>query len=119
MPDDIDTLLHRLIDGDAAAAEILDRVSTSSTPALLVAAALLTDEPAELLARAAQNAVTTRDRQLVAVVGAHLNNADEALDVLVSEHLSDFPDNVIVAWIAAKRIRTAQPTRSILRSSDA
>lgn len=111
MPDEIDNLLHRLVGGDtAAAAEILDRARTASTPKLLVAAALITDEPHELLARAVQNAVTTRDRQLVAVATAHLKNNTDVLDVLVREHLSDFPDNILAAWIAAEHLRLGQPT---------
>ena len=103
MPDEIDNLLHRMIGGDAAAAaEIRDRARTASTPKLLVAAALITTEPHGLLARAAENAVTTRDRQLVAVATAHLNDKPDVLDVLVREHLSDFPDNILAAWIAGQ-----------------
>lgn len=110
MPDDIDVLLRRLIGGDAASAvEILDRATTASTPKLLVAAALIAPHPQELLARAAHNAITTRDRQLVAVAVAHLNEHHDVLDVLVREHLSDFPDNVIVAWIAAEHVRPGPP----------
>jgi hypothetical protein len=57
MPEDIESLLRRLIGGDAQApAAILDRATTSCSPALLVAAALLADEPDVLLARAAQHA---------------------------------------------------------------
>jgi hypothetical protein len=111
MPDEIDNLLHRLIGGEAAAAaEILDRATTASTPKLLVAAALITNEPHGLLARAAQNAVTTRDRQLVAVAANHLNDNTDVLDVLVREHLSDYRDNILAAWIAAQHVRPGQPT---------
>lgn len=111
MPADIDHLLHRLIGGDpTAAAEILHRAKTASTPKLLVAAALITNEPHELLARAAQNAITTRDRQLVAVATAHLDDNTDVLDVLVREHLSDFPDNILAAWIASQHMHPSQPT---------
>ena len=111
MPDETDNLLHRMIGGDAAAAaEILDRAWTASTPKLLVAAALITSQPTDLLARAAQNAITTRDRQLVAVASAHLNNHTDVLNVLVREHLSDFPDNILAAWIAAEHLRPGQLT---------
>ena len=68
MPDDIETLLRRLIAGDATAAEeILARAEIDSSPTLLVAAALLSDDHRRLLARAATNAISTRDRQLVSV----------------------------------------------------
>ena len=111
MSDEIDNLLHRMIGGDAAAAaEILDRARTASTPKLLVAAALINSQPTDLLARAAQNAITTRDRQLIAVASAHLNNTTDVLDVLVREHLSDFPDNILAAWIAAEHLRPGQLT---------
>jgi hypothetical protein len=110
MPDDIDILLRGLIGGDpASAAEILDRATTASAPRLLVAAALISRDPQELLARAERNAVTTRDRQLLAVAVAHLNDRRDVLDVLVREHLSDFPENIIVAWIAAEHVRPGPP----------
>jgi hypothetical protein len=108
MPADIDTLLRRMIGGDLlAAAEIVDRAAATDCPRLLVAAAVIntaagTTTPQQLLARAGESAVTTRDRQLVAVAAAHLDGADDLLDVLVREHLSDFPDNILAAWIAAQ-----------------
>lgn len=111
MPDDIENLLRRLIGGDdAAATEILARAGTAAAPALLVAAALLTDEHGQhraLLARAADSATTTRDRQLVAVAAAHLGGDEDLLDALVRDHLSDYPDNILAAWIAAKHTRPA------------
>lgn len=107
MVPDIDVLLLRLIGGDATApTEILDRAKTSDSPALLVAAALVTDEPADpagLLVRAANQATTTRDRQLVAIATAHLNDDSALLDALVRDHLSDHPDNILAAWIASQR----------------
>jgi hypothetical protein len=111
VPDDIDHLFRRLIGGDdEAATQILDRAMTSNRPALLVAASLLTDEPSELLARAATNASTTRDRQLVAIATAHLTRDEDLLDALVRDHLSDHPDNILAAWIAAKPTCPSQPT---------
>ena len=102
MPDDTDTLIRRLIGGDErAAAEILDASRTTTSPTLLVAAALLAADPGELLDRAAHLAATTRDRQLVTVAATHLSGAAELLDALVRDHLADHPDNVLVAWIAA------------------
>jgi hypothetical protein len=46
--------------------------------------------------------VTTRDRQLIAVAAAHLADNPELLDALVRDHLSDHPDNLLAAWIAAQ-----------------
>jgi hypothetical protein len=58
---------------------------------------------------APNTAVTTRDRQLVAVATAHLNDKPDVLDVLVREHLSDFPDNILAAWIASQNHHSTQP----------
>jgi len=101
MPDAPDSLLlRRLIGGLAGAdARVLERASTSSSAPLLVAAALLSDDSA-LLARALRHATTTRDRQLVALAGAHLRGDVDLLDLLVREHLTEHPDNLLAAWIA-------------------
>jgi hypothetical protein len=112
MPPDIEVLLLRLIGGDATApVEILDCARTSDSPGLLVAAALVTaqpTEPAAFLARAAKHAATTRDRQLVSIATAHLDDDADLLDALVRDHLSDHPDNVLAAWIASRRTRPDQ-----------
>jgi len=110
MADDIETLLRRLVGGDdGAAADVLAKAETDNTPALLVAAALLTHDPRGLLTRAAAHALTTRDRQLVAVAGAHLSNDEDLFHALVRDHLADHPDNILAAWIATKH---ARPDRS-------
>ena len=115
-----DHLLRRLIGGDDhSAAEIIERATTSTSPTLLVAAALLGDAPGVTLARAASIAVTTRDRQLVAIASAHLDGDEELLDVLVRDHLSDHPDNILAAWIAAHHTRSGRPAGTIERSEHA
>ena len=117
MPEDIENLLRRLIGGDAQApAAILDRATTSRSPTLLVAAALLSDDPDVLLGRAAQHAESTRDRQLTAVAAAHLRHDHELLDALVRDHLADYPDSLLAAWIAAKHTRPTNPPLFIARS---
>ncbi len=111
-----DHLLRRLIGGDdKATAEIIERATTSTSPELLVAAALLDGEPNVTLSRAASVAVTTRDRQLVAIAGAHLDGDEELLDVLVRDHLADHPDNILAAWIAAHHTRYRRPPGTIER----
>lgn len=116
MPPDIEVLLLRLIGGDATApGEILDCASTNDSPSLLVAAALVSGQPGEpaagFLARAAQNAATTRDRQLVALATAHFEHNADLLDALVRDHLSDHPDNILAAWIASQSTHTDRPDR--------
>ena len=110
MPDDAESLIRRLIGGDKdAPAEILDEARTSTSPILLVAAALLAGEPDELLARAARSAATTRDRQLVTIVATHLSGDAELLDALVRDHLADHPDNILAAWLAAQHAVNSNP----------
>jgi hypothetical protein len=102
MADDTDRLVRRMIGGDKAShAQILECARTTTSAELLVAAALVTDQPA-FLGRASQNATTTRDRQLVAIATAHLHDDADLLDALVRDHLSDHPDNLLVAWIAGR-----------------
>jgi hypothetical protein len=111
MPDDIENLIRRLVGGDHdAATQILHRARTDNSPALLVAAALLADEPGDLLARAARSAATSRDRQLVAIAGAHVDNDEDRLDAFVRDHLSEHPDNILVAWIAAQHTHSTPIT---------
>jgi DNA polymerase III delta subunit len=113
MSDDVEDLLHLLVGGDTeAAASILERAEKDTTPRLLVAAAMLTDAPSELLSRAAAHARTTRDRQLVAVAAAHLENDEELFHALVRDHLADHPDNVLAAWIAAQHTHSARSAPS-------
>jgi hypothetical protein len=126
MPDDdTQNLLNRLVRGDpTAVAEVVQRAAVDRSPALLVAAALVTpdrttldhptvdhptvDRPTEdgasprgLLERAGRNAVTTRDRQLVAIAAARLDDDEDLVGALVGDHLSDHPDSTLATWIAA------------------
>ena len=103
MPNDHTALLHRLIgDHPDAPGEILELAADSTSTPLLVAAALLSVDP-QLLSRAGRHATTTRDRQLVALADAHLCGNADLLHVLVREHLSEHPDNLLAAWIAGRQ----------------
>ncbi len=107
---DIEALLRRLIGGDdSAPAAILDLAQTSKAPRLLVAAALVADDPQPYLTRAATSATATRDRQLVALATAHVNDDADLLDALARDHLSDHPDSVLAAWIAGQHAPTGVP----------
>ena len=76
---------------------------TSDTPALLVAAALISgDGDGLLLARATTHATTTRDRQLVAVAAADLEGDHDLFDALLRDHLADHPANVLAACKASQ-----------------
>ncbi len=94
-------LLRGLVVGDdAAIAAIVEASLTSDDPLILVAAALFAPDAEALLARAELVAATTRDRQVVAIAGAHRRGERELVDALARDHLVDHPDNVLVAWIA-------------------
>lgn len=104
MSTDQTALLHRLVGGDAAAAdEVLALAPTSEFAPLLVAAALLTRD-ATHLDRAAAHAVHPRERQLVAIAGAHLRGDADLLDALLRDHLAEFPDHLLAAWIAGRPV---------------
>jgi hypothetical protein len=108
MDDDIQLVIRRLIAGDAAARARLQLLArTARAPTVLVAAALVSHDSDELLARAAATATTTRDRQLVAITAAHLAHDEDRLDALVRDHLADHPDSILAAWIATQHQRPA------------
>jgi hypothetical protein len=105
-----DRCIRQFIGGDAAAAaDIVDRARTSDQPMVLVAAALIDPAAHQLLVRATDLAVTTRDRQLVAVAAAHLAGDRDRVDALARDHLADYPDSILVAWIAAAARTSALP----------
>jgi hypothetical protein len=94
-------LLQQLALGDAdAIAAIVDASRSSDDPTVLIVAALFAPDGDDLVSRAERLAATTRDRQLVAIARAHLGGDRDLVDALARDHLSDHPDNVLVAWIA-------------------
>jgi len=106
-------LIHQLVVGDAEAiAAIVEASRTSDEPMILVAAALFAPDGTELVSRAGGLATSTRDRQLVAIAGAHLRDERELVDALARDHLVDHPDNVLVAWIAAASHQRSAPLNS-------
>ncbi|HEY5149341.1 MAG TPA: hypothetical protein VIJ23_05885 [Mycobacterium sp.] len=117
MPEDTECLVHRLIGGDTDSVKtILAVAPTSTSPVLLVAAALVAADQDPWLSRAAVHAATTRDRQLVAIAIAHFSADEDLLDALVRDHLADFPDSILAAWIAAQH-SPSRPTAQHARPS--
>ncbi|WP_433378619.1 hypothetical protein ACQPZX_12010 [Actinoplanes sp. CA-142083] len=57
-----------------------------------------------LLTRAQAAAVTTRDRQTVAIACAYLAGDLDRVDVLAREHLADHPDNNLVARLSRREL---------------
>jgi hypothetical protein len=108
--------LHGLAVGDpVVVAEFVERARTSDDATTLVVAALFAPEGTALLARAASLAVTTRERQTVAIAAAHLRGEPELVGALARDHLIEHPDSVLVAWIAgagarSRSVETTDPT---------
>jgi hypothetical protein len=96
-----DIAIRQAIGGDNAAISwLVAYADTTDDPLVIVMAALLEQQPTRLR-RADAVAATTRDRQVVAIARAHLDGRSDLVDALARDHLSDFPTNLIVAWIAA------------------
>jgi hypothetical protein len=94
-------LLQELAVGDAASVTaIVEAARESDDPAILVVASVFAPDADLLLARAAAVAVTTRDRQLVAIAAAYARGERDVVDALARDHLVDHPDSVLAAWIA-------------------
>lgn len=101
MPEDhVDTTIRRAIGGDAEAIGAVLTGATSCDDARIVALAAVLASRSEWIGRAQALAVTSRDRQVVAIVASHLSGDDGLVQLLARDHLCDHPDSLIVAWIA-------------------
>jgi hypothetical protein len=98
---DEQALLRRLVGGDVEAARRVAAATDSRSVAVLAAAAVVTGSVAPL-ERAAALATSTRDRQLVALAEARLTSDGDVFDALVRDHLADYPDQLLAAWMAAR-----------------
>jgi hypothetical protein len=99
--DGVALVIRQAIGGDAGAiASIREHADTTTETAVIVVAALVERQPSRLHS-ARITASTSRDRQLVAIAQAHLDGDSQLVDALARDHLVDFPDSLIVAWIAS------------------
>lgn len=99
--DGVELIIRQAIGGDVdAIAWIVAHADTTGETVVIAMAALLERNP-NRLDPARLVAGTSRDRQLVAIARAHLDGDSELVDALARDHLVDFPDNLIVAWIAS------------------
>jgi hypothetical protein len=99
-------LLRRLVTGGVdttagVSSDVVREALTSRSPEVLVAAAVVSGDR-QPLDRARPHAVRTRDRQLVALAEALLAGDVELFDALVRDHLAEYPDSVLAAWIAGQ-----------------
>ena len=106
--DGADRTIRQAIGGDVNAIYRIVAQADSSENAVVVAmAALLEGHPARL-DRAGVVAATTRDRQVVAIARAHLAGDSELVCAFARDHLVDYPDSLIVAWIASDAVARAR-----------
>jgi hypothetical protein len=104
----VDIVIRQAIGGDVDAISwIAAHADTVDDAVLLVMAAVLERQPGRL-ERARAVALTSRDRQVVAIACAHLDGERELVDALARDHLVDHPDSLIVSWIASDAIANAR-----------
>jgi hypothetical protein len=102
--DSTETVIRQAIGGDAEAiSRIVAQADTTGT-ALLMAMAALLERKSGRLERARAAASTSRDRQVIEIARAHLDGETELVDALARDHLVDYPDSLIVAWIASDAV---------------
>ena len=107
--DSVDTKIRQAIGGDrGATAWIVAQADTTESAVVIAMAALLERRPGRL-ERALAAASTTRDRHLVEIARAHLDGNSELVDALARDHLVDYPDSLIVAWIASDAVVRSRP----------
>ncbi len=104
MDHDLDDVVRRTIGGDASARARLDALADEGREpiAMALVAVLLGDT--DRLEPAAQAATSTRDRQIVAIASAHLSGDRELVGALARDHLVDYPDSLIVAWLVGREV---------------
>ena len=109
--DDGDTArtIRRAIGGDPAAILWVQAHADTSEPMVIALAAILAGD-AERIGPALAVAITSRDRQMVAIAEAHLGGDHQLVDALARDHLSEHPDSFMVAWIASEAARRARGT---------
>jgi hypothetical protein len=113
---DTDRLIRQLINDDAVEADgLLAYAKASDDPMVLVVAALTHPGEDGLLAQALRAASASRDRQVIAIASAWLAGEAGRVDALAREHLADYPDSVLVAWLAASASPPAEVRRTHLR----
>jgi hypothetical protein len=105
--DGLDAVVRRAIGGDANARASLAANSEVSEDATVLTMAAVLGSQRSGLDRASVLALTRRDRQMVAIATAHLNGDTDLVDALARDHLVDFPDSYVVAWIASCAVNTS------------
>ena len=106
--DSVDTVIRQAIGGDPGATSWIVAQADDSTSALMITMAALLERLPTRLDRALTIALTSRDRQVVEIARAHLDGRGELVDALARDHLVDYPDSLIVAWIASDAVERSR-----------
>lgn len=109
----VDAMIRRAIGGDSDAISWVIAHADEATDSVLVVMAALLEQLPDRLERASVLAATSRDRQVVAIAGAHLKHKSDLVDALARDHLVDHPDSLIVAWIASDALGRGLATDSL------
>ena len=104
------SMIRQAIGGNASAISWVMAHADTIEDAVVIAMAALLERHASRLDRARAVAATSRDRQVVAIARAHLEGQGELVDALARDHLVDYPDSLIVAWIASDTVVRARGT---------
>ena len=108
--DSVETMIRQAIGGDRdATAWVLEQADTTESAIVIAMAALLERLPGRI-EQALAAATTTRDRHVVEIARAHLDGNSELVDALARDHLVDYPDSLIVAWIASDAVVRSRAT---------
>ena len=110
--DSVETVIRQAIGGDPCAISWISTEAEATGSAVVLAMAALLERLPGRLDRARDAAATNRDRQVVELEDTHLDGKSELVDALAHDHLADYPDSLIVAWIAtdaAERSRGQDP----------
>ena len=102
--DSVDTVIRQAIGGDRDATTWIVAQADTTESAIVIAMAALLERLPGRLDRALAAASTSRDRQVVEIARAHLDGNSELVDALARDHLVDYPDSLIVAWIASDAV---------------
>jgi hypothetical protein len=108
--DNVAAVVRRAIGGEAAAIAWIAANSDVSADATVLAMGAVLGSHAGRLDEALTMATSRRDRQIVAIARAHLDSNVELVDALARDHLVDFPDSYIVAWLASGAVVPDPPS---------
>jgi hypothetical protein len=106
--DGVDIAIRQAIGGDVDAISWISAHADTSDDAVLIVMAALLERHPRRLDRASAVAAASRDRQVVEIARAHLDGRSELVDALARDHLVDYPDSLIVAWIASDAVAHAR-----------